>query len=96
MEDLEKLRIIPYDRWPLPVCSPDMHQTIEHVHSILSSNVKARLLSSLCKPERYADVLEEESYKLSTTSIQLDVQSLKKTYREIVRLEGDWPLSKFR
>jgi len=36
MEHLEKLGITPYDRVPLPVYSPDMHQTIEQVHSILS------------------------------------------------------------
>lgn len=97
-DDLEEIGISPLDRVPLPPYSPDMHKVIEHIHSNLGKALKRRLDedSRICKPKHYAEVLQEEFYKMDTASIQSDIKSLKKTYNEIARRGGEWPHSCFR
>lgn len=85
-------------RVPLPPRSPDMHKVIEHIFGHLTTQMNASLAKDdqLKGVAKYKAELERLFHAYPTKSVKKDVLSLPKTYAEIVKVQGDWPPSKFR
>ena len=87
---------------PPPPYSPDLHKVIEHIHAHISKvfykwlHENSHVLHPTITPysEKVKEIIFKEEF--SAKSIGADVDSLKETYREVIRLDGSYPASVFR
>lgn len=84
------------------VCPPksfDMQKVVEHAHATIKGAF-ARRLNSVPENSTRAELIEIFSNIVDTEvklmSIRRDVESLKATYREIIKVNGAYPSPEFR
>lgn len=96
---LKELQLDGAKRASLPPSSPDMHKCIEHVFGTLTRAMAKSIRSNmnLSTAAAYKAEIVRLFYSVITpSSVQKDVASLKATYEEIKKVEGDWPEQRFR
>lgn len=85
-------------RAPLPPYSPDMHKVIEHVFNTSSQILKTQVFPAVIADHRdrplsvktWKKIVEGTVKGTPLSSIRKDVNSLRKTYRYIIKHGGEW------
>lgn len=83
--------------WPQPAHSPDFNKPIEHVHSQVDAAVKGWLKQQRQQnpqhritPAESMQQVEDAFYRISTTSIKADIESLPNTWQAVVANGGGY------